>query len=100
MAFTVHKADTAYDGLLEIAEFIARDNPTRAFTFIEELEVFFEAQLSEFPESGRRLEGKKVRQFTHKGYTAFYEIDTENEIVYILYIVNLEKPLAERGIEF
>ena len=100
MAFVVQKADTVFDNLLEIAEFIARDNPSRAYTFIEELKNYFDSQLSAFPESGRKLERKEVRQLSYKGYTAFYEVDKENEIVYILYIVNLEKPLEVRGIDF
>ena len=41
-----------YDSLLEIAEFVAQDNPSRAFTFIEELEAFLRLNYQSFQNLG------------------------------------------------
>ncbi len=99
MAFTVKKTPNVVDDLFEIADFIALDNPSRAYSFIDELELFFETTLSENPEIGKRYKGT-IRQYSYKGYTAYYELDVEAKIVKIRHIVNLEKPLHARGIVF
>ncbi|MBF0268159.1 MAG: type II toxin-antitoxin system RelE/ParE family toxin [Alphaproteobacteria bacterium] len=64
---------TAIRDLGEIAEFIAQDNPVRAFTFIEEIKDACRTW-AENPLSGRaRPEiAQGLRSFPHGNYVIFY----------------------------
>ncbi|NKB63961.1 MAG: type II toxin-antitoxin system RelE/ParE family toxin [Gammaproteobacteria bacterium] len=70
MPFVVKLAEAVDGELLEISDFIALDNPSRADTFIRDLVEHFQKVLSEFPESGRLVKNG-IRQISHKKYTAF-----------------------------
>ena len=61
--------------LIEIASFIARDNPARAYSYVDELEKTCEA-LSDFPELGpaRPELGEGVRMLPYENYLIFYRI--------------------------
>ena len=90
---------TANDDLEDIAYFIASDSPKRSGEFVKELVNVFKKLLEIFPETGRVYKND-VRQFAHKGYTAFYRINEEERAVEILHVVNLGKPLSERNLKF
>ena len=89
----------ADEDLEDIAYFIASDSPKRSGKFVKELLDAFKKLLEVFPETGRVYQ-KDVRQFSHKGYTAFYRINEEKKLVEVLHIVNLGKPLSERSLKF
>ncbi len=80
MNYRVQFTGQARSELKQVGLFIARDNPVRAETFVDELVNHYREMLSLFPETGRKVEGTEVRQLSYKGYTAFYEIDGEREL--------------------
>ena len=54
--YRVEIMPTAKAGLLEIGEYIALDNPTRAISFIDEITDLLQRQLSLFPLPGKIAE--------------------------------------------
>jgi plasmid stabilization system protein ParE len=75
---------------LNIAEYIALDNPVRAETFIEEIVESLSKTLSIFPLAGKvyeEMEAKiEVRSLPYKNYVSFYKV--RNDVVEILFIFN------------
>ena len=64
----------ALDDVESIGDFIAKDNPTRAISFVEELITSVE-RLMEFPESGNIVEENPIfRQVVHDGYRIIYQL--------------------------
>ncbi|MGZ5008876.1 MAG: type II toxin-antitoxin system RelE/ParE family toxin [Methylobacter sp.] len=99
MAYQVKIMPQADEELEDIAYFIALDNPQASKRFLVELVAAFNKMLGSFPESGLVYKDD-VRQFSHKGYTAFYRLNTVKKQVEVLHIVKLTKPLSERNIKF
>lgn len=89
----------ASNELEEIAYFIGLDKPQSSQRFVKEPVTTFITLLGGFPESGLVYKAD-IRQFSHKGYTAFYRVNAVPQHVEILHIVNLGKPLSVRNIEF
>ncbi|HEY8036739.1 MAG TPA: type II toxin-antitoxin system RelE/ParE family toxin [Methylobacter sp.] len=89
-AHKVVLTETANKGLLNIAEYIALDNPVRAETFIEEILESLSQTLSVFPLAGKvyeEIETKiEIRSLPYKNYISFYRV--RNDVVEILYIFN------------
>ena len=57
-----------------IGDYIAKDSPTRACKFVDELIISVE-RLIEYPESGKICEENSIfRQVTHEGYRLIYQI--------------------------
>jgi len=83
--------------LEDIAYYIALDSPQRAQSFIESLVSSFINTLSVLPEGGVIHKGD-IRKISYKHYTAFYIVKRAEKQVDILHIVNLNKPLSERGV--
>jgi len=97
--YEVRYTENAKLDLDEIADYIAQDNLEHAILFITELENSFNNVLSVFPNGGYLYNKPKgIRMTSHKGYTAFYHI--KSEIVEVLHVINLEKPLEARDINF
>lgn len=65
--------------LIEIASFIARDNPKRAYTYVDELEATCQL-LSDHPELGpaRSELGEGIRMQPHDRYLIFYRINSDH----------------------
>jgi len=99
MAYQVKIMPQADEELENIAYFIALDNPQASKRFVAELIAAFNKMLGDFPESGL-IYKNDIRQFSHKGYTAFYRASTLKKQVEILHVVNLAKPLSARNIQF
>ncbi len=88
----------AEECLLEIAEFIALDNPVKAFSFIKELTNSLKKTLSIFPFSGRVYEeiaGEEIRRFSYQNYTSYYRVNTVKNTVEILFIFNGKRQVNE-----
>ena len=71
-----------------ISDYIARENPERALTFIQEVRDRC-AALSDFPERFplvARYERRRVRHVTHGKYLIFYRVDPD--AVLILHILH------------
>jgi plasmid stabilization system protein ParE len=75
------------------------DNPLASKRFVTKLVAAFNKVLKSFPESGLVYKDD-IRQFSYKGYTAFYRVNSLKKQVDILHIVKLTKPLSVRNIEF
>ncbi len=79
---------SAKAGLLEIADYIARDNPRRALSFVQELRGAAEAT-GEFPEAYPlvpRYEHWGLRRRPYGNYLIFYRVEAEEVVIdYILH---------------
>ncbi len=83
----VHFSPLAEGDLLEIGRYIARDNPARALSFVDELEAQCET-LGEFPSMGasRAELAVGLRVMPHGNYLIFYrELDDGVRIERILH---------------
>ena len=99
MTRTFILSPAAKQDLRDILHYKAEYDIDYAFDFVDKLVERFKETLSAFPESGSVYEGD-VRKIAFEGYTAFYTIEAAPESIDILRIVDLGKPLKERGIEF
>ncbi len=67
----------AMDRVLEIAEYIAHDNPSAAQKWVEDI-FDLTGQLEQFPDSGRRVPEAPtrtdLREIIHGGYRIIYRI--------------------------
>lgn len=70
----------ARQDLLAIADYIARDNPTRALSFVLELTQSC-ASLADMPRANAvvaRYESHGIRRRVHGNYSVFYRIENEH----------------------
>jgi len=99
MQYSVKIMPSAEANLEDIIYLIALDSPVRAKTFTRKLVTSISNTLSTLPEGGIKHKGN-IRKISYKGYTAFYRVKKYQQLVEILYIVNLTLPLSNRGIDF
>ena len=89
--------ETADECLLNIAAFIALDNPVRAETFIEELVGSLIQTLSVFPLAGKVYEEiqvkTEVRSLPYKNYISFYTL--RDDVVEVLFIFNAAQNIKD-----
>lgn len=80
--------------LEEIADFISRDNPRRAITFVAELQDRCH-EIASFPEAAplRPDLGQGIRAVTYRGYLLIYW--TRPELVFVLRIVHGARNLPD-----
>jgi plasmid stabilization system protein ParE len=98
----IHKivlTETADECLLNIAEYIALDNPVRAETFIEEIVESLSNTLSIFPLTSKVYEEMEVkieaRSLPYKNYVSFYRVrNNVAEILFIFNSVQMEYPFT------
>lgn len=79
----VHLTAEAERDLEEIGDWIARDNPTRAVSFIEEIQHTC-LDLAEFPERFPLVpcyESRRVRHRAKGNYLIFYRVETTKVVV-------------------
>lgn len=80
---TVEFSDAAENDLERIADFIARDNPRRVLSFIQELrgkcETLADTPLG-FP-LVHRYERHGIRQRLHGNYLIFYRVECERVVI-------------------
>jgi toxin ParE1/3/4 len=75
--------DAARADLVRIADWIARDNPRRAISFIDELEAICR-QIPAAPRSHALVpawEGRGIRRAVHGNYLIFYRVDHDQIVV-------------------
>ena len=84
--------------LLEVAEFIALDNPYKANEFFEQIIKYISETLSLFPKSGMVYKNK-VRKLAYKNLTVFYSINETKQLIEVLHIIDLSKPIHVRNID-
>jgi toxin ParE1/3/4 len=87
-------ADAAERDLEEIADFIARDNPRRAITFIAELRDRCH-KIAAFPDAAplRPDLGERIRAVAYRGYLLIYW--TRPKLVFVLRIVHGARDLPD-----
>ena len=84
----VEFSDEAERELEQIADYIAQDNPRRAFSFIRELRTKCEA-LASTPNGFPLLPGYEhsgIRRRVHGNYVIFYHV--EGERIFVLHVLN------------
>ena len=82
----------AEEGLLEIGEYIATDNPARAIKFLDEITQSLRKTLSVFPHSGKVVDnldlGEEIRVLHYRNYNSYYRVVEETQTVEVLFIFN------------
>ena len=103
----------AKQDLRDILHYKAEHDVDYALAFVDKLVEHFKKTLSAFPESGsvykqtvpvfpesRSVCDGDIRKIAFEDHTVFYTIEATPESTDILRIIDLGKPLKERGIEF
>ena len=73
-----------------IGDYIARDNPARAITFVDELRQAFEV-LASFPEAFPRVTGfeqNNIRFHTHGRYVIYFRVFPAEDRVTVLRVLH------------
>jgi toxin ParE1/3/4 len=95
--YRIEITPTAREGLLEIGEYIALDNPTRAITFIDEITDSLQKNLSIFPYSGKVADDvevdQEIRMWSHGNYISYYRVVEEKQLVEVLYVFNTSRDM-------
>ncbi len=90
--YRVELIPTAVEGLINIGEYIAIDNPTRAINFIDEITNSLMNTLSVFPLSGRITNDlnrdEEIRMLPYKNYKSYYRVKEDQQLVEILFVFN------------
>ena len=88
--YRVAFADTAEEGLLNIVDYIALDNPVRAVSFVGELTVSVRKMFSAFPYSGKVVEDlgfeQEVRVWPYGDYNSYYHVIEDKQLVEVLFV--------------
>lgn len=74
----------ALNDLDDIENYIARDNPERALTFVEEL-IEFGDSLGDFAYKGSQAKWTKdtsIKEMYYEEYTFIYEIDVDTVVIH------------------
>lgn len=94
-AYRVAFADTAEEGLLNIVDYIALDNPVRAVSFVGELTVSVRKMLSAFPYSGKVVEDlgfeQEVRVWPYGDYNSYYHVIEDKQLVEVLFVFHASR---------
>ena len=85
MKYDIIITNNAEDNLIDIAYYIAQDNPKRAESFINEIKSFFEKNLELMPLAFAKVR-RDIRMLPYKRYSIFYTINEKEKIVSILHI--------------
>lgn len=95
--YRIEVMPTAREGLLEIGEYIALDNPARAITFIDEITDSLQKNLSIFPYSGKVADDieadQEIRMWSHGNYISYYRVVEEKQLVEVLYVFNASRDM-------
>lgn len=93
--YRVAFADTAEEGLLNIVDYIALDNPVRAVSFVGELTVSVRKMLSAFPYSGKVVEDlgfeQEVRVWPYGDYNSYYHVIEDKQLVEVLFVFHASR---------
>lgn len=94
-AYRVAFADTAEEGLLNIVDYIALDNPVRAVSFVGELTISVRKMLSAFPYSGKVVEDlgfeQEVRVWPYGDYNSYYHVIEDKQLVEVLFVFHASR---------
>lgn len=85
MNYRVEIADSVRLDLEQIVEHIAWDNPSRARSFVDELEQRIRNKLSVAPRSGPSLTGE-YRYSAFGNYVVVYSVDDADRVVVVMLI--------------
>lgn len=93
--YRVAFADTAEEGLLNIVDYIALDNPVRAVSFVGELTVSVRKMLSAFPYPGKVVEDlgfeQEVRVWPYGDYNSYYHVIEDKQLVEVLFVFHASR---------
>ncbi len=85
--YTVKYTPKALTDLRSIANYIASDNPKRAISFIDELQLNTNAYLATAPNGGSPYKNQ-ARYFPVGNYVVLYEVNDVEKYVDVLHIVS------------
>ena len=85
--YTVKYTPKALADLRSITNYIASDNPTRAISFIDELQLNTNAYLATAPNGGSPYKNQ-ARYFPVGNYVVLYEVNDVEKYVDVLHIVS------------
>ena len=85
MSYNIIITNDAEENLVDIACYIAEDNPLRAESFLEEMSDFFTRRLESIPLSAIEVK-KGIRMLPYKRYSIFYTVNKEAKIVSVLHV--------------
>jgi toxin ParE1/3/4 len=83
----VHLTDQAHADLMEIGEWIERDSPARAATFVDELHDAC-MQLGEMPKAFPLIPEKPrsgIRKRVYGDYLIFYIVEDRVEVIHVMH---------------
>ena len=83
MSYKIIISDASRQKLKQIAAYIAQDNPSRAISFIDEMQKSFQQTLATMPYSGREIK-PQLRMLPFKRYNIFYQVNEAERSVYVL----------------
>jgi len=92
---TIIKTRDYLESLKELLSYIAKDKKTAAISFNKTLNKKIQV-LKDFPFMYRvsiYFEDEYIRDMTHMGYTIPYEVDIENETIFIIGITKYKNSL-------
>jgi toxin ParE1/3/4 len=84
MSYRVFFSRSAEEDFLSIIDFIAADNPTRALSFVDDLQKRVVELLAAFPKSGRSYGSFRYTVFGN--YVVAYDVDDASKAVYVLLV--------------
>ncbi|SMN00431.1 hypothetical protein SPONN_1671 [uncultured Candidatus Thioglobus sp.] len=88
-------SENAVNGLLEISDYIALDNPVRAGSFVKELTTSLRKTLSLFPYSGKVVKeldlSEEIRIWSYGHYNSYYRVLDDKKFVEVLFIFNASR---------
>jgi len=82
--------EQAIGNLLQIARYIHQDNPTRAKTFVAELEDRC-ARLATTPYAYPLIPGREhsgIRRRLHRDYLILYRVNPQDDLIEVLHVIN------------
>lgn len=97
--YNVDFANSAEEGILEIVDYIALDNPDRALSFVAELTSSLRKNLSTFPLSYKvatDLEiNEEIRICSYGNYNSYYRVIEDKNLVEVLFIYHANRNIKE-----
>lgn len=95
--YEIELSENAKEGLLEISEYIALDNPSRGGSFIRKIITSLQSTLSLFPYSGRVVENlgldEEIRIWSYGNYNSYYRVLDDIQVVGVLFILNASRDI-------
>ena len=91
-------SEVAFEDLLSIHDYIAKDAPLYAHQFIEKIMMSVE-KLADFPNIGRQVpeaDNPDIRELIFQSYRIMYQIDKAEERILVITVVHGSQDITNR----